>query len=84
MKYRIDVNTGAHVAACTLRLNELSFCKIATVLPATFDAYEANRRTGSFILIDRDTKRTVGAGMIAFPLRRATSIARQPLSLGKK
>ncbi|WP_027534863.1 sulfate adenylyltransferase subunit CysN [Bradyrhizobium sp. WSM3983] len=84
MKYRIDVNTGAHVAARTLRLNEIGFCKIATALPATFDAYEANRRTGSFIVIDRDTNRTVGAGMIAFPLRRAANIARQPLSLGKK
>lgn len=84
MKYRIDVNTGAHVAARTLRLNAIGFCKIATVQPATFDAYEVNRRTGSFVVIDRDTNRTVGAGMIAFPLRRATNIARQPLSLGKK
>lgn len=83
MKYRIDVSTGAHVAARTLRLNEIGFCKIATVLPVTFDAYEANRRTGSFIVIDRDTNRTVGAGMIAFPLRRAAK-ACQPLSLGKK
>lgn len=83
MKYRIEVNTGAHVAARTLRLNEIGFCKIATVLPATFDAYEANRRTGSFIVIDRDTNRTVGAGMIAFPLRRAAK-ACQPVSLGKK
>ncbi|WP_426411688.1 sulfate adenylyltransferase subunit CysN [Bradyrhizobium ganzhouense] len=84
MKYRIDVNTGAHVAARTLSLNEIGFCNIATVLPAAFDAYEANRRTGSFIVIDRDTNRTVGAGMIAFPLRRAANIAWQPLSLGKK
>lgn len=84
MKYRIDVNTGAHVTARTLSLNEIGFCNIATVLPATFDTYEANRRTGSFIVIDRDTNRTVGAGMIAFPLRRAANIAWQPLSLGKK
>lgn len=82
MKYRIDVSTGAHVAARSLRLNEIGFCKIATVLPVTFDAYEANRRTGSFIVIDRDTNRTVGAGMIAFPLRAAKAC--QPLSLGKK
>lgn len=82
MKYRIDVSTGAHVAARSLRLNEIGFCKIATVLPVTFDAYEANRRTGSFIVIDRDTNQTVGAGMIAFPLRRAAK-ACQPLSLGK-
>lgn len=83
MKYRIDVSTGAHVAARSLRLNEIGFCKIATVLPVTFDPYEANRRTGSFIVIDRDTNRTVGGGMIAFPLRRAAK-ACQPLSLGKK
>ena len=65
-------------------LNEIGFCNIATALPVSFDAYEANRRTGSFIVIDRYTNRTVGAGMIAFPLRRATNIAWQPLSIGKK
>ena len=53
-------------------------------LPVAFDAYEVNRRTGSFIVIDRYTNRTVGAGMIAFPFRRATNIAWQPLSIGKK
>ncbi|MBR0774565.1 sulfate adenylyltransferase subunit CysN [Bradyrhizobium diazoefficiens] len=83
IKYKIDVNTGAHLAARTLTLNEIGFCNIAVALPATFDAYEANRRTGSFIVIDRYTNRTVGAGMIVFPLRRAANIAWQPLSVGK-
>ncbi len=83
IKYKIDVNTGAHLAARTLSLNEIGFCNIAVALPATFDAYEANRRTGSFIVIDRYTNRTVGAGMIVFPLRRAANIAWQPLLVGK-
>ncbi len=83
IKYKIDVNTGSHLAARTLSLNEIGFCNIAVALPATFDAYEANRRTGSFIVIDRYTNRTVGAGMIAFPLRRAANIPWQPLSVGK-
>jgi bifunctional enzyme CysN/CysC len=83
IKYKIDVNTGAHLAARTLSLNEIGFCNIAVALPATFDAYEANRRTGSFIVIDRYTNRTVGAGMIVFALRRAADIAWQPLSVDK-
>ena len=83
IKHKIDVNTREHLAATTLGLNEIGFCNIATALPISFDPYEVNRRTGSFIIIDRYTNRTVGAGMIAFPLRRATNIAWQPLSIGK-
>lgn len=83
IKYRIDVNTREHLAATTLGLNEIAFCNFATALPVAFDPYEANRRTGAFIVIDRYTNRTVGAGMIAFPLQRASNIAWQPLSIGK-
>lgn len=83
IKYRIDVNTREHLAATTLGLNEIAFCNFALALPVAFDPYEANRRTGAFIVIDRYTNRTVGAGMIAFPLRRASNIAWQPLSIGK-
>lgn len=83
IKYRIDVNTREHLAASTLGLNEIAFCNFAMALPVAFDPYEANRRTGAFIVIDRYTNRTVGAGMIAFPLRRASNIAWQPLSIGK-
>jgi bifunctional enzyme CysN/CysC len=84
IKYKIDVNTREHLATHTLALNEIGFCNLATALPVSFDAYEANRRTGSFIVIDRYTNRTVGAGMIAFALRRAANIAWQPLAVGKK
>jgi bifunctional enzyme CysN/CysC len=83
IKYKIDVNTREHLAAHRLALNEIGFCNLATALPVSFDAYEANRRTGAFIVIDRYTNRTVGAGMIAFALRRAANIAWQPLSIGR-
>jgi bifunctional enzyme CysN/CysC len=83
IKHKIDVNTGDHLAATTLGLNEIGFCNLATNLPLAFDAYKQNRRTGSFILIDRYDNRTVGAGMIRFALRRATNIAWQPLLIGK-
>lgn len=84
IKYKIDVNTREHLAAPTLGLNEIGFCNIATARPISFDPYEHNRRTGSFIVIDRYSNRTVGAGMISFPLRRATNIAWQPLTIGKR
>ena len=84
IKYRINVNTGEHLAAKSLELNDIGFCNISTGTPVALDPYEQNRRTGSFIIIDRFTNRTVGAGMIAFALRRGTNIHWQRLSIGKK
>jgi bifunctional enzyme CysN/CysC len=83
LKYRIDVSTREHLAARTLGLNDLAFCNISTAVPVAFDPYEQNRATGSFIIIDRFTNHTVGAGMIAFGLRRGTNIQWQPLLVGK-
>ncbi|QOG22930.1 sulfate adenylyltransferase subunit CysN [Bradyrhizobium sp. SEMIA] len=84
IRHRIDVNTCEHLAAGMLSLNEIGFCDVATAMPAVFDPYELNRKTGSFIFIDRYTNRTVGAGMIAFPLRRDTNIVRQALSVDRR
>ncbi|SFN84919.1 bifunctional enzyme CysN/CysC [Bradyrhizobium sp. Rc3b] len=84
IRHRIDVNTCEHLAAGMLSLNEIAFCDVATAIPAVFDPYDLNRKTGSFIFIDRYTNRTVGAGMIAFPLRADTNIARQALSVDRR
>jgi bifunctional enzyme CysN/CysC len=83
LKYKIDVNTRGHLAAQTLGLNDLAFCNLSTSVPVAFDPYDQNRQTGSFIIIDRFTNHTVGAGMIAFGLRRGTNIHWQPLLVGK-
>jgi bifunctional enzyme CysN/CysC len=83
IKHKIDVNSGAQLAARALELNEIGFCNVSLAAPAAFDAYEQNRRTGCFIMIDRHTNHTVGAGMIAFALRRADNIAWQPLAIGR-
>ena len=83
IKYRIDVNTRQHLAAAKLELNDIAFCNLSTAFPVAFDPYEDNRKTGAFIIIDRFTNHTVGAGMIAFGLRRGTNIHWQPLSIGK-
>jgi bifunctional enzyme CysN/CysC len=74
LKYRIDVDSGAHLAARALGSNEIGFCNISTATPVAFDSYAANRDTGGFILIDRFTQETAAAGMIAFALRRASNI----------
>jgi len=81
IKHKIEVNTREHLAATKLDLNEIGLCNVATMLPLSFDAYTQNRRTGSFILIDRYANRTVGAGMVAHSLRRANNIGWQPLSV---
>jgi bifunctional enzyme CysN/CysC len=74
LKHRIDVDTGAHVAARMLGANEIGFCNLATSVPIAFDPYKTSRDTGGFILIDRLTQETAAAGMISFALRRASNI----------
>jgi bifunctional enzyme CysN/CysC len=77
LKYVLDVNTLAHNAARTLALNQVGFCNLSTTTPIVFDTYADNRETGGFILIDRYSNATVAAGMIAFALRRASTIPLQ-------
>jgi bifunctional enzyme CysN/CysC len=83
IKYKIDVNTREHLATHTLDLNDIAFCNLATGAPVSFDPFERNRKTGSFIVIDRQTNHTLGAGMIAFGLRRGTNVHWQPTLVGK-
>jgi sulfate adenylyltransferase large subunit len=63
--HRIDVNTLEHHDANELKLNEIGSCTVAVNAPVVFDPYKRNLTTGSFIVIDRLTNVTVGAGMIS-------------------
>ncbi|HEV2362693.1 MAG TPA: sulfate adenylyltransferase subunit CysN [Caulobacteraceae bacterium] len=83
LKHRVDVETLAHLADKTLGLNEIGFCNLSTAAPVAFDPYTVNRDTGGFILIDRFSNETAGAGMIAFGLRRASNIQWQALTIGR-
>jgi bifunctional enzyme CysN/CysC len=83
IKYSEDVNTGAHLAAKTLQLNEIGVVNISTSAPVVFEPYAANRTMGGFILIDKLTFETVGTGMIDFALRRASNIHWQALEIDK-
>ncbi|NOQ17536.1 MAG: sulfate adenylyltransferase subunit CysN [Methyloprofundus sp.] len=64
IQHRIDVNTLEHHDAKDLQLNEIGLCTISLNAPVVFDAYTLSKGTGSFIIIDRLTNVTVGAGMI--------------------
>ncbi|MGZ8199112.1 MAG: elongation factor 1-alpha C-terminal domain-related protein, partial [Burkholderiales bacterium] len=84
LRYKIDVNTLEHIAGKQLELNEIAVCNLATDQPIPFDAYAENRDTGGFILVDRFTNDTVGAGMIRFALRRAENIHWQAVDVHKQ
>ncbi len=84
LKHRVDVGTLAHLADRTVKLNEVGFCNLSTAVPVAFDPYEVDRNTGAFILIDRFTNETAGAGMIAFALRRASNLHWQTLTVGRE
>ncbi len=83
LKHKVDVNTLGHLPAKTLSLNEIGLCNLATATPVSFDPYADNRETGAFILIDRYTNATAGAGMIGYGLRRAANVHRQDVSIDK-
>jgi bifunctional enzyme CysN/CysC len=82
-KYRVDINTLDELAATTLALNEIGVCNISLDRPVPFDPYAANRDTGGFIIIDKLTQATVGAGLLHFALRRSHNIHWQDVKVDK-
>jgi bifunctional enzyme CysN/CysC len=74
IKHQIDVDTGAHIARTSLRLNEIAECNFSVSVPISLDSFARCPETACFILIDRITNATVGAGTIMFALRRASNI----------
>jgi len=72
INYKIDVNTYERTQVETLALNDIASCRMVLTRPIAADAYEDNRLTGSFIVVDRISNNTVGAGMIVGVSRRNT------------
>ncbi len=83
LKHRIDVNDLQSRPATELGLNEMGVCTISLDQAIAFDAYDVNRETGGFILIDRLTNNTVGLGLLDFALRRAANIHWQALDVDR-
>src|SRR3546814_297576 len=83
-KYQVNVNTMEHVAGKTLDLNAIGVCNIALDRAVAFAPCADNHDLGGFILIDRMTNATVGAGMIHFALRRAHNIHWQAVDVTRQ
>jgi bifunctional enzyme CysN/CysC len=84
IRHRLDVNTGAELAARTLGLNDLGTVNLSLSQPIPFEPYATNRTLGGFVLIDTLTFDTVGAGMINFALRRASNLHWQALTVDRE
>ena len=82
-KYKVNVNTLEKLAATRLELNEIGVCNLSLSAPIAFDPYVDNKDLGGFILIDRLSNRTVGAGMLHFALRRSQNIHWQAMDVDK-
>lgn len=83
LKHKLNVNSFEKEPGKSLKLNEIGVCTLSTSRPIAFDPYTDQRETGSFILIDRFTNQTVGAGMVEFSLRRASNIHTHAMDVNK-
>lgn len=83
IKHQININNFDKIPATKLVLNSVSICNLSLNQKIGFDPYTENRMTGSFILIDRVTHQTSGAGMIHFALRRSENIPHQKFDINK-
>jgi bifunctional enzyme CysN/CysC len=83
-KYQVNVNTLEHVAAKTLELNAIGIANVTTDRQVPFEAYAENRALGGFILIDKLSNATVGAGMLNFSLRRSQNVHWQALDISRE
>ena len=83
LKFKTNVNTLEESAAKVLELNEVGTLTIATDKPIAFDSYTSNGQTGAFILIDRISNSTLGAGVIDFGLRRAQNLSYQSFDVNR-
>ena len=83
IKFLEDVNTGTHLAAKLLQLNDIARVTLSTSAPLVFEPYANNPTLGGFVLIDKLSCETVGAGMIEFALRRASNIHWQAITVNQ-
>ncbi len=83
LRHRVAVDTLEPLAAKQLELNEIGVCNLSLAAPMPFDPYAENRDTGGFVLIDRLSGETVGAGLVHFALRRADNLHWQALDVDR-
>lgn len=84
IKYRVDINTGEHLAATHLYKNEIAVCDIAAAAEIVYDTFRKHKGVGSFILIDRVTNMTSACGVVEHSLRRSENIVWQKLDITRE
>ena len=84
IRHRIDVNTQGRLSATQLGLNDLAVVNIALQAPVAYAPFRDSRALGGFIMIDRATNATAGAGMIDFALARAANVRWQATTVDKQ
>ncbi len=83
IKYLIDAETLEHVPGDSMRLNDIGVCTFSTTRPLNFQPYRDNRTLGGFIVIDRHSNATLGAGLIEHSLRRSDNVQWQDVDVDK-
>jgi bifunctional enzyme CysN/CysC len=84
IKYRIDINTMEHISAKKLELNDIGVCTLEVGSAIAFEPYRENRVLGGFILVDRLSNHTVGAGLLHAAMRRSQDVHWQALDVNKR
>jgi bifunctional enzyme CysN/CysC len=84
IKFKYNINTFEQLSSRSLELNEIAELKLSLDKPIPFESYESCKAMGAFVLVDRYSHATVGAGMINFALRRAQNVHRQALTVDKE
>ena len=84
IRHKVNINTGKHEVTQTLKMNEIGVVEIATDALIALDTYKSCRESGNFILVDRSTMNTVGAGMIEHVLRRSSNITKQEYEINQQ
>jgi bifunctional enzyme CysN/CysC len=82
-EHKVNINDLSHQPCDKLELNEIGLAHVRLSSQTAFDTYQVNKALGAFILIDRFTNATAGAGMITGSLKRATHVHRQDYTIGK-
>ena len=84
IRHVLNINNGEHDAARTLKTNEIGVVELATDAPIALIPYKQNRFKGNFILVDRATMNTVGAGMVTHALRRSANISEHEYEIDRE
>jgi bifunctional enzyme CysN/CysC len=84
IRHVLNVNNGEHDAARTLKINEIGVVEIATDAPIALVPYKDHHLKGNFILVDRATMTTAGAGMVVHALRRSANISEQHYEIDRQ